>query len=196
MFSYIFCKTPLPLNEELKSLDVKWDEIEFQTKDLENCLEKYIITEDGKLMEEITEYEYTYYTEEEKKSKNHNPWNFIKDQKIIKLYNKNVDFHGKITFYEILKYSETEDIWVDFDAYFVYGKLDKIQLIKTEKVESSTIRSNKFFQEQIKIKNSFCYKFKKYSGWYWFFGNLARYCCKLSNVFSKIQSFIYRYLLK
>ena len=67
MFSYIKCNKELPLNEELKNLSVKWNEIEFQTKDLDNCLETYIISDDGSLLEEEIEYEYTYYTEEEKK---------------------------------------------------------------------------------------------------------------------------------
>ena len=155
MFSYIFCKTPLPLNEELKSLNVKWSEVEFQTKDLDNCLEKYLITEEGCLAEEITEYEYTYYTEEEKKYLKLRPWDVVKDQKITKQYTKDVGFHGKITFYEILKFSETEDIWVDFDAYFIYGKLDKINLVKTEKIESRLLKNEKYFEELNKIKNSF-----------------------------------------
>ena len=53
MFSYIKCKKELPLTDELKNLSVKWGEVQYQTKDLDNCLETYIISEDGELLEEV-----------------------------------------------------------------------------------------------------------------------------------------------
>lgn len=196
MFSYIFCKAALPLNEDLKSLNLKWDEIEFQTKDLENCLEKYTITEEGYLVENVEEYEYTYYTKEEKKTKKLKPWDIVKEQKIIKQYTKNVNFHGKITFYEILKFSETEDIWIDFDAYFVYGKLDKIELTKTEKIKSRENGLAEFIANQKKLKNSILYKIKKYSGWYWLFRQISKCCYNLSRLFSNIHFLIIRYFLR
>ncbi len=195
MFSYIFCKKELPLNSDLKTLNIKWDEIEFQTKDLDNCLDKYIITEDGDLIEEIVEYEYTYYSEEEKKKKDHKPWNIIKEQKIVNQYTKKIDFHGKITFYEIFEFSDTEDIWVDFNAYFIYGKLDKLELLECKKYKSRKNDLNDLFEKNKKLKNSFIYKFKKNIGYFWFFKKLSKLFYNLSMFFSNLNVIINRYFV-
>jgi len=144
MFDEIVVKKKLPLTKELKSLNVKWDEIKFQTKDLDNCLCNYEITKNGELLENVVEKEYTYYTEEERK--NLRSWSFIKDEKIIKEYNKKVEYHGVIRFYELFDLNEEEDIWIEFDAYFVYGKLDKIELAKTERQQSQKIKMDEWRQ--------------------------------------------------
>jgi hypothetical protein len=192
MFSYIKCKKELPLTDELKNLSVKWCETQFQTKDLDNCLDYYIISDDGELLEEVIEYEYTYYTEEEKKQKDHKLWNIIKDQKIVKQETKKVDFHGKITFYETFDFNEQEDIWVDFDAYFVYGKLDKLELAKVEKYQNRKLKMEEFWKKHETEQNSFMHKFKKYSGWYWIWSKIGTGCYSLSRFFSEINYFIIR----
>lgn len=195
MFSYIKCKKELPLTDELKNLSVKWDELQYQTKDLDNCLETYIISEDGELLEEVIEYEYTYYTEEEKKQKDHKPWNIVKDQKIVKQETKKVDFHGKITFYETLDFSDEESIWVDFDAYFVYGKLDKLELAKVEKYENRKVKMDEYWKTYENKKNSFSYKLKKYSGWFWVWKKIEKSCYSMSRFFDTIRYFIIRNIL-
>jgi hypothetical protein len=189
MFDEITCKTPLPLNEELKRLNVNWNEIVFQTKDLDNCLNKYTITEDGELIENIVEYKYTYYTEEEKKSnKNLKAWDIVKDQKIIKEYSKTINYHGTVVFYDILEFSDVEDVWVDFKAYFVYGKLDKIEIDKIEKHPSRKHNLDDFLEKDRQLKNSFQYKCKTYLGWFWFWKNVGILAYKLSNLCSKLHS--------
>ena len=195
MFSYIKCKKELPLTDELKGLSVKWEEAQFQTKDLDNCLETYIISEDGELLEEVIEYEYTYYTEEEKKQKDHKPWNIVKDQKIIKQETKKVDFHGKITFYETLDFSDEEDIWVDFDAYFVYGKLDKLELAKVEKYKNRKREADEYWNNYNNKKNSFSYKLKKYFGWFWVWKKIEKICYSLSKFLDSIRYYIIRDIL-
>jgi len=192
MFSYIKCKKELPLTDELKGLTVKWEEAQFQTKDLDNCLETYIISEDGELLEEVIEYEYTYYSKEEKKQKDHKPWNMVKDQKIVKQETKKVDFHGKITFYETLDFSDEESVWVDFDAYFVYGKLDKLELVKVEKYENRKIKMDEYWKIYESKQNSFSNKLKKYSGWFFIWRKIGRMCYFLSRFFNNIYSFINR----
>lgn len=192
MFSYIKCKKELPLTDELKGLSVKWCETQFQTKDLDNCLDTYIISEDGELLEEVIEYEYTYYTEEEKKQKDHKTWSIIKDQKIIKQETKKVDFHGKITFYETFDLNDQESIWVDFDAYFIYGKLDKLELAKVEKYENRKIKMDEYWKTYESKQNSFSYKLKKYSGWFWTWTKIGRGCYSLSRFFDTIRYFIIR----
>lgn len=195
MFSYIKCKKELPLTDELKGLTVKWEEAQFQTKDLDNCLETYIISEDGELLEEIIEYEYTYYTEEEKKQKDHKLWNIVKDQKIAKQETKKVDFHGKITFYETLDFNDEESIWVDFDAYFVYGKLDKLELAKVEKYENRKIKMDEYWKTYESKQNSFSYKLRKYSGWFWLWKKIEKCCYSISRFFDGIRYYIIRDIL-
>jgi hypothetical protein len=195
MFSYIKCKKELPLTDELKNLSVKWNETQFQTKDLDNCLETYIISEYGELLEEVIEYEYTYYTEEEKKQKNHKPWNLVKDQKIVKQETKMVDFHGKITFYETLDLNDQESIWVDFEAYFVYGKLDKLELAKVEKYENRKVKMDEYWKTYESKQNSFCYKLRKYSGWFWLWKKIEKCCYSMSRFFDIIRYFIIRNIL-
>jgi hypothetical protein len=195
MFDNVICKRELPLNEELKSLGVQWDKVVFQTKDLDNCLSDYIITEDGELVEDVKKYEYTYYTEEEIKQRvKENKWLLVKDTKLIEQYNKKVNYHGKILFYEIFNFSDTEDIWVDFEAYFVYGKLDKIELVKTEKQEARSIRMDQWWEEQEKRKNSWNYKLKTYSGWYWGWKQLSNFFYNGSKLFGNLQTFAIRRL--
>ena len=143
-------------------------------------------------VEDIIEYDYTYYTEEEKKQKDFRPWNIIKDQKISKQYTKQVNFHGKICFYEMFELSEEEDIWADFEAYFTYGKLDKIELVKTEKHECRKIKMDEYWKTYESTQNSFSHKLKKYSGWFFFWDKVGNACYKLSRFFSNIHTFIIR----
>jgi len=198
MFDDITCKKELPLNEELKTLPIKWEEVGFQTKDLENCLLHYTISEDGRLLDHIMEREYVYYTEEEKKQKGRNRWDLYKDVKITNEYDKEIHHHGIINFYTNVDYTDEEEYWVEFNAYFIYGKLDRIELFKCEKQKSRTIY-HKEWEEKRKIEEQKLWnrtkKVLRYIGWGWFWNKMSRYCYKLSNLFSKIQMLIIRHLM-
>lgn len=196
MYDNIICKKKLPLTKELKKYPIKWDEIVFQTKDLDNCLCDYFISKQGELFEEVVEREYIYYTEEEKKSKDFKPWNIVKETIEKNRYNKKIDFHGKIRFYTIEEISEDEDIWVDFDGYFVYGKLDKLELVKAEKRESRSISNDKFFEELKEKQNKLSYKLKRKLGWFWFWKKVSSFLVKIANKIYLINTFIIRNLLK
>jgi hypothetical protein len=190
MFSYIQCKKELPLTDELKNISVEWNNMQYQTKDLDNCLEAYIITEEGDLLEDVIEYEYAYYTEEELKQKKPRPWSVIKDQKIISRETKKVDYHGKITFYDTIDLNDQESVWVDFVAYFIYGKLDKLELAKVEKYENRKLNMDEYWKTYESKKNSFSYKLKKYSGWFWIWNKIGKICYKFSKFFNNINTFI------
>ena len=198
MFDDIKCKKELPLNEELKTLSIKWDEVGFQTKDLENCLLHYTISDDGRLLEHVVEQEYVHYTEEEKKSKDRRPWDLYKDIIIKNEYDKEVDHHGIVNFYTSVEITDTEDAWVEFNAFFVYGKLDKIELLQYEKQPSRAIY-NREWEEKRKLEAKKLWNRTKkalyYIGWRWFWNKMSRYCYKLSSLFSKIQTFIIRNLM-
>ncbi len=198
MFDSLHVKKDLPLNEELKALPIKWEELEFQTKDLENCLLHYTISEDGRLLEHIVEQEYIHYTEEEKKSKDRRPWDLYKDIIIKNEYDKEVNHHGVIVFYTSVEITDTEDAWVEFKAFFVYGKLDKIELLQYEKQPSKSIY-NKEWEEKRKLEAKKLWNRTKKAlyciGWRWFWNKMSRYCYKLSSLFSKIQTLIIRHLM-
>ena len=197
MFDDITCEAELPLNEELKALSIKWEDEGFQTKDLENCMLKYTISKDGRLLEHIVDREYIYYTEEERKHKR-NRWDLYKEVIIKGERDEEVNHHGVVNFYGDIDYTEEENFWVEFNAYFVYGKLDKIDLIKCEKQKSRTVY-HKEWEEQRKFEDGKLWnRFKRalrYIGWRWFWHKMSKYSYSLSSTFASIQTFIIRHLI-
>lgn len=198
MFDSVYVKKELPLNEELKSLPVKWNETEFQTKDLENCLLHYTISEDGRLLEHVVEREYVHYTKEERKQKDRRSWDLYKEVIIKNEYDKEIQHHGVVNFYTSVDYTDEEEFWVEFNAFFIYGKLDRIELFDYNKQKSRTVY-HKEWEEKRKIEEQKLWnrtkKILRYIGWGWFWNKMSRYCYKISNVFSKIQMLINRNLL-
>lgn len=195
MFDTIFCKTQLPLTEELKNLNLIWEDVDFQTKDLDNGLLTYTISQDNTLIENVVEYDYVPYTEEEKRSNTYKAWSVWKSVNIKNRYDKIINHHGTINFYTSLEYSDKEDIWVEFIAFFVYGKLDKIELFDCHKNKSTTLCNKeieeKFSTEQKKFKN-ILKKYLRYFGWGWFWRKISYLCRRISTLFSKLDYFIIR----
>ena len=198
MFDDITCKKELPLNEELKTLSIKWEEVGFQTKDLENCLLHYTISEDGRLLEHVVEQEYVHYTEEERKQKGRRPWDLYKEVIIKNEYDKEVHHHGVVNFYTGVDYTDEEEFWVEFNAFFIYGKLDRIELFKCEKQKSRTVY-HKEWEEQRRIEDSKLWnrvkRLLRYVGWRWFWHKMSRCCYSASSLFASIQTFIIRHLV-
>jgi hypothetical protein len=196
MFDDIKCKKELPLSEELKTLQIKWDEVGFQTKDLENYLLHYTISEDGRLLENKQEREYTHYTEEERKQKGRKPWDLYKNVIIKNEYDEEVSHHGVINFYANVDYTDNEEFWVEFNAYFIYGKLDRIELFKCDKQKSRAVY-HKEWEEKRKLEERKLWnrtkKFLNYFGWAKFWRKVSFLCYKTSQLFSNIQMFIVRY---
>lgn len=145
MFDDIKVLVELPLNEELKALDIKWDEEIFQTKDLENLLDLYEIRGDRKLyhLQQETEWE---------KNEDHFLGGHLK---VISESWEVVPYHGTIRFYTgycDLKDLDKEPIcggrektwdeifntqgfdwWIEFIATFDNGTCRQIRLDKIEK---------------------------------------------------------------
>ena len=167
MFDTIYVKKKLPLTKELKALNVSWEEVDFQTKDLENALDTYEITKSGKLR----------HLWQERKWKDDND-SFLKGYfEVIKEEWRDVDFHGTINFYtshcdnndynwnyvnddpEQLTWDDIEliqghDWWFEFEAYFTKGKLDEIKLIKVSKDSiSERVANTKLWAEKRAIEN-------------------------------------------
>jgi hypothetical protein len=197
MFDSVYIKRDLPLSEELKQVSVDWKNIEFQTKDLENCLLEYTITEDGTLLEKVVEREYIPYTEEERKKIKPKPWNIWKEVIHKSEELKEVNHHGIVDLYCSVDYTEDDAYWVEFRSHFIYGKLDKIELLRSTKQESSKANAKKWKKaielEEKKLWNR-TKKFLNYFGWNKFWRKISNVCYKLSRGFAAIQIFIIRYL--
>jgi hypothetical protein len=193
MFDSIKVKAKLPLTDELKGYNLNWEEIEFQTKDLDNCLSEYILDENGFLFEEVVEREYVEYSKEERKGEKVKPWNIFKDVKEISRTTKKIDYHGVLTFYCVEKINEKEQIWVDFEAFFIYGKIDKLLLKSFQKHE---VKSNDDWIEKQKLENKkLKNRIKKLIGWKFFWIKVANLLSYISGIFSKAQMLIFRYVI-
>jgi len=198
MFDTLLCKYPLPLNELLQELKIEWSATGFQTKDLDCSMAMYEITEDGKLYEEVVEREYVCYTEEELAAITPKPWNPYKEVLVKNRYMKPISHHGVINFYDSLNYTATQNVWVEFSAYFIYGKLDKIALYNVELNDSYEV-SNRIFQEKLEAKEKLLWERIKraltHVGWRWFWRKAATACYVTQNWMGKVQTAIYKHLL-
>ena len=198
MFDEISIEKELPLPEELKKLNIDWKSHNFQTKDLENCMLKYVIRDDGKLFEHVIEREYIPWSEEEKKAKKISAWNFWKEVLEKGEHYDELNHHGIITFYTYENFDDMQDFWLEYKAYFVYGKLDKIELSEFKLEQSLKLRNEeidkKRKQEQSKIWNVFK-QYASYLGWRWFWRKVSTICYKMHQVCSSMQMFILRNML-
>jgi hypothetical protein len=198
MFDTILCKYPLPLSELLQELKETWASVDFQTKDLDCDLALYVINEAGELHEEVVEREYICYTEEELATIKPKPWNPYKEIVVKNKYLKPIAHHGVINFYNSLKYSATQDIWVEFNAYFIYGKLDKIELFKVDFLNSYEV-NNQLYQEAAAAKEKLLWnrtkKILSYIGWRRFWIKIANCCYTVQNWLGKLQQAIYSKML-
>lgn len=147
---------PLPLNEELSKLNISWKEELFQTKDLDNALDLYEITEDGKLKHL-----------EQKRSWKDDPDSIIGGHLGVDSEEwVEVPFHGIVRFYtsycdnesfdnELLNQSKTlswdeifkvegYDWWIEFLAIFDNGQAREIRIESVDKTPiSARLASNK-----------------------------------------------------
>lgn len=207
MFDNLFVKKKLPLTKELKALDVKWEELDFQTKDLENLLDTYEITKSGKLKH--------LWQRRARESASSSFLGGYYD--VVEEEWRDVDFHGTINFYtshctnetkhwdfydeeEQLTFDDIElihgdDWWIEFEAIFTKGKLDKIRLIKAEKTPvKERIYNNKVWamkraEESKKLSRRIVNFLRKFS-WY---RTLIRYTIRLVNwLHSKLTYALYR----
>jgi hypothetical protein len=113
-------------------------------------------------------------------------------------YMKPIAHHGVINFYNSLKYTATQDIWAEFNAYFIYGKLDKIELSKVDLHNSQEIKIQLWHEAQAAKEKLLWNRVKKYLnyiGWRWFWKRIADCCHKGQNLLSKLQWAIYGKLL-
>ena len=196
MFDEIYVKKDLPLPEEVTNL-FDWKNYRFQTKDLDNYLGEYIINEYNELVEVVIEREYVPYTEEEKKELKPKPWSIWKEVIEKSRSYKIIDYHGVLNFYNYESLDEDTDFWLDFKAYFVYGKLDKIELVEFNKNTGKKEKDKEFLLSIEREKKNPWNIFKTYAryvGWRVFWKFVDKILFKIIGVFEKMRWFLIRYI--
>ena len=147
-------KLPLPkgLPDELR--DVKWKEVVFQTKCLENCLTEYKIAVNGKL--------YAKKFEDERAVFAYNSF-FDRKRNDAEMFWKNVTAPTSINFYTNFQREEL-DYWVSFTAFFDRrSKLTEIKLDQFDEEDNTERKKQqKRFAEEAaaseKLHKKFIYK--------------------------------------
>jgi hypothetical protein len=133
MFDSVQCNYPLPL--PLEVIDIMPDpyDQEFQTKDLENLLEQYILSEDGKLLRIQKQYEWR-----DDDSAFLKGYMEVVSQEIVPS-----DFHGILNFYcyETIHEDESsdkaKDVTIDYLAKFTNGKIENIEILSYEIIDAT-----------------------------------------------------------
>ena len=142
MFDSLKVELPLPLNkkEQAKFSNINWNDVVFQTKDLECTLSTYTITKNGNLSSVIANGDWvrTMTKEEEKKAGKGGkfvfPHKFVeKSRKTIK-----VNHTGNIFFYDSILDKDGNEYWIEFSANFIKGKLqDNIKKVEVRLSETA-----------------------------------------------------------
>lgn len=154
MFDSIQCNYPLPISLEIADILPDLYDQEFQTKDLENLLDTYILDENGQLL--WVKKEYKWVDDEEA---------FLKGY--MEKVNEEIvpsNFHGILNFYcyetveEDLENNKAKDITIDYLAKFTNGKIENIEILSYEIIDA-TVRV-------IELKNTIQQHEKRRKLWY------------------------------
>lgn len=179
MFDNISISDALPFSQEMKDLGLDLNNHNWQTKDLDNCLNQYFI-QGSRLFDQ--RYKINEFVDGE-------PMGYFKREEP---YLAPVYHHGEIYFYDFIRDVQDKwDCWVEFKAIFTNGDLDRYELVKFEKTDNAERKQRqKEWQEQIDRENSiwvnkyfFHTKPVKWFGrkiWY-------RVCTAISKFFNKIS---------
>lgn len=175
MFDSIQCNYPLPLPLEI--IDILSDpyDQEFQTKDLENLLDTYILNENGELL--WVKKEYKWVDDEDAFLKGY--MEKIKEEIIPSNFHGILNFYCYETVYEsgqtvsFNKEEKAKDISIDYLAKFTDGKLDFIEVLSYEitdatgrlfdlkqKLEEANTKADRWYNKYI-----FRTKFWKFIKW-------------------------------
>tara|TARA_B100000676_G_C18084135_1_gene853629 strand:- start:1034 stop:1603 length:570 start_codon:yes stop_codon:yes gene_type:complete len=159
MFDGIVCEYELPLPEDMGELsEINWNEFEFQTKSLDNTLDKYTIEDDGQIYKEETKQKWV----DDEEHPNTGYIEIVQDG-IEKSY-----FTGELIFYTWIP-EEEYDYYIEFKTLFWKGELKEIERLSWDKKDNSQRKKEeqKFeelhekFIKQIKEQSFFKKVFKK-----------------------------------
>jgi len=123
MFDSVRCEYPLVLKESCPELDkYSLNELVYQTKDLENALDQYIIHADGTLHVNRNDREWV-----EGNPEGETLFDRMGYSKVTKSWTEEVPRTITITFYELIQEDENKnDYWLQFEAVFVKGVLNTL----------------------------------------------------------------------
>lgn len=130
MFDTIKCKYPLP--------DPQLQDCDFQTKSLENLMDRYTITADGKLvwhmckLVDVPEEERTAYAEYGN-TPEWDTWKWIGSMRSVPVEDRILDdYHGDIYFgmFDPDKQKNGVHEWVEYQARFTDGQLQWIKRLE------------------------------------------------------------------
>jgi hypothetical protein len=165
MFDSIQCNYPLPLPLEIVDIFPDVYNQEFQTKDLENLLDNYILNEDGELL--WVKKEYKWVDDEDAFLKGY--MEKISEEIIPS------NFHGILNFYcyetvhesgQTMSFKDGEvnakDVSIDYLAKFTNGKIDFIEVLSyevsdasvrliqlKENITKANIKANRFYNKYL-----------------------------------------------
>ena len=180
-------KLPLPkgLPDELR--EVKWKEVVFQTKCLENCLTNYKIAVNGKLYAQKFDDEGSVFA--------YNAF-FDAKRKDSEMFWKKVPTPASINFYTTFQ-EEEFDYWISFIAFFEQSssKLAEIRLDQFDKEDNAPRKEQqKRFDKEVAASQKFHKKiiYKIYNIFWkkplrYFFSKVLRVTNKLPAAVSKIE---------
>ena len=148
MFDYISVADKLPTNSEIDAVGLDLYKEPFQTKDLDNILSTYYI-QGGRLF--VEKYRSSTWVADADAFAG----GYIDREEPY--HEEMVNFHGKINFYHLID-KDDQDHWVEYNAYFTHGKLDKIELVKYSADSNVGRKEN--------LKNLFAESEKRGKIWY------------------------------
>mgnify|MGYP003642164128 CR=1 FL=1 len=178
MYDELKCLYPLPLTKELKELSIEWKEINWQTKSFDSDLGQYTISKSGKLTIDKIKGDWLELPKEQQyKWSSHE---FVETSR----HKTPVKYHGIVNFYSFEVLDNNDGWWFEFEAYFSYGKLDKIKLRETRKEENYKIISEQNMQELFEQYNTPTAKLKTFiRKWGW--RHLWNYITKILRYISR-----------
>lgn len=149
MYDSIECEYPLPMPDDPKGYTGSYG---FQTKDLENSLDIYIIDKDGQLFVERRETEWV--------GGDPNGKSFLEKSghlRTIKTWLETVNRTCTIQFYDYLSSNKTDyDYWIVYNAVFIEGKITDVKLTTFEaRPNSERKEKDEAFKMKLKLRHEF-----------------------------------------
>jgi hypothetical protein len=120
MFDEITCEYPLPET----GYRVPFGHSGFQTKDLDNLMDRYTVSVDGRLIRH--EVEYSWVEGEPGVSRGH--LEKVDETPV------DVEYHGDISFYDTFVVADGYRVWIQFKARFTEGNVSWIRVEDVRKM--------------------------------------------------------------
>ena len=151
MYDSIECSDEMPYNDEMASLGLSARNWEFQTKDLNNCLDVYVLQDDTLLEKKYKESKLIEPDTTEK-----GRWGSFGHMEYSGLYLEDTKYHGKIRMYDYRQDVLGKwDCWIEYEVTFTDGKVTNKNLVEFRKDDNSErIAKWKELTDSIKVEQN------------------------------------------